>query len=102
MNRLSGGIPFPTAFDGFVSNPPANPAPPATVPSGTSFTAATGPSVHLPASVPAYLLVLVTSQVRQLGRASFTGTVSHWVVVRVLTYHPAFLIGTGAIVAVLR
>ena len=48
------------------------------------------------------MLVLVTSQVRQLSRASFTGTVSHWVVVRVLTYHPAFLIGNGTIMAVLR
>ena len=102
VNRLSGGIPFTTAFEGFVTNPPANPAPPATVPSGTSFTAATGPSVHLPASVPAYMLVLVTSQVRKLGRASFTGIVSHWVVVRVLTYRPAFLIGNGTIVSVLR
>ena len=100
-NALSGGA-APSSFKGFISNPPANATPPQQVPASTTWTTVTGSSAPPPDSVPAYMLVLVTSKVTQSGSV-LTGNATHWVVMRTDSdYAPnAGHPGTGTVVATL-
>lgn len=102
-NSLSGGQ-APSAFKGFVSHPPVAPAPPAFLPSGTTWTTVTGSSSVPPLTVPSYMLVLVTSKVTQTSSTVASGSVVHWVIIRTNAgYGPsAGQRGTGTIVAVLN
>lgn len=99
---LSGGA-APSSFKGYVSNPPANPTPPAFLPTATNWTTLTGSSSLPPATVPAYMLVLVTGQVTQTSSTVASGSVVHWVIVKTNSgYGPtAGQTGTGTVVAVL-
>ncbi len=91
-NALSGGA-SNASFKGFAVAP-ATPA------VGTTFTAAPGNSAPSPASVPAYLGVIVTSKVTKSG-SNITGTIVKLVVVKT---NPGYEgdpghAGTGTVVA---
>jgi hypothetical protein len=101
-NPLTGGT-APSSFKGFINQPPATPVPPATIPLGTTWSTLTGSSSAPPASVPAYMLVLVTRNVAQVSSTVQSGSVAHWVVVKTSAgYGPtAGQTGLGTVVAVL-
>jgi PKD repeat protein len=82
-NTLSGG-PAPAAFKGFVQ------------PAGTGWTASPGFD-HVPATVPEWMGVIVTTAVTK-DKAGITGDTARLVVVHVDTYDPA-LGGQGTVVA---
>ena len=87
-----------------MNHPPNAPTPPAFLPSGTSWTTAPGDSSQPPATVPSYMLALVTGSVAQNGSTITSGSVLHWVIVRT---NPGYgsspgHTGTGTIVAVLN
>ena len=93
-NALSGGA-SNASFKGFA----VGPTPPV---AGGTFTAAPGNSAPSPASVPAYLGVIVTSKVVKSG-SNITGTIVRLVVVKT---NPGYAgnpgsAGTGTVVAVI-
>lgn len=102
-NSLSAG-PAPSAFKGFVNNPPADPTPPAFLPTGTTWTALTGSSSLPPPTVPSYMLALVTGQVTQTRSTMASDSTPHWVILKTNAgYAPgAGSTGTGTVVAVLN
>lgn len=69
----------PAAFKGYIDTAPAMPAPPATVPTGTTWSTQPGNAGTPPATVPSYMLVLVTDSVSKSG-AVVSGDVTHWAV----------------------
>jgi hypothetical protein len=80
-NSVSG-VMSPSAFKGYISNPPALAAPPATCPRATSFTTGPGTSASPPVTVPTYMAVLVASQVNKDGSIVSSNHGARWVVVR--------------------
>lgn len=77
-NRTATGA--PAAFKGYIDAAPTMPAPPATVPNATVWNAHPGNAGAPPATVPSYMLVLVTTAVTKSG-AAISGDVTHWAVV---------------------
>jgi len=95
-NSLSGGE-APSSFKGFAESVGVTPAT-----CGSTWSTDTGNSSGPPATVPAYVAVLVTSSVSQSGSV-VSGTVSEIVVVNT---NPGYLNdpgdpGTGTVVAIL-
>ncbi|MCW2867107.1 MAG: hypothetical protein JWR20_1295 [Marmoricola sp.] len=79
-NQLSGA-PAPASYKGFVSSPPTRSSAPSTCPTAGAFTTEPGSSGAAPAAVPAYMAVMLASQVTKDG-STVSGGAAHWVVVK--------------------
>jgi hypothetical protein len=95
-NSLSATSNPPAAFKGLATKLAADPAP-----AGTLWSAPSGDSADLPATVPSYMAVIVSSRVAKSG-SKVTGDVVRLAVVRTnADYVPGTARATGELVAML-